>query len=659
MRLETPKLDDRGFQDILDEARRLIPRYCPEWTDHNLSDPGITLLELFAWMTDMLLYRVNRVPEKNYITFLELMGVRLEPARAATTELLFRLTAPQPEDIVIPRGTSVGTVRTEFRESITFATDADRMIRRPELVYVLADRNHHLFDYRRELEHAHEQALPGIFSPRPAVNDALYLGFGNDVGGHILGIRVECDEKHGVGVDPRDPPIVWETWDGLDERWVAVEKEADTTRGINSNGVVIVYLPTPTGRTAIDGKEAIWVRCRVEATQPGQRAYADTPIITSLAVDALGITASASHAFKVVGEELGESDGTPGQQFKLGTLPVLPRTEGETLEVEAADGTFEPWHEVADFGSSGPDDPHFVLDDVSGTVELGPRVRTPIGIELQYGRTPTATRRLRFRSYHSGGGVGGNVGAGTLTVLKSSIPYVRWVDNKQAAEGGRDSEDLEHAKWRAPQLLRARQRAVTPRDFEELAQEASAAVARARCLGVRGDATGDADGTIPGTVRLQLVPALPAPSGPLRPDDVEVPGWVRQRVKAYLDERRLLTTELELEIPTYTWVTVLARVRASPRASADRVVADAERVLYRFVHPTAGGPDGNGWPFGRDLFAGELYSLLQNVAGVDIVEEVTLQQVDPNTLVFSVPRTRLTPGGAGLLGSYRHQVIVT
>ena len=93
MPLPTPNLDDRRFQDILDEARRLIPRYCPTWTDHNLSDPGITLLELFAWMTDLLLYRLNRVPEKNYIKFLELIGVQLEPARSDQPK---RATASRP-----------------------------------------------------------------------------------------------------------------------------------------------------------------------------------------------------------------------------------------------------------------------------------------------------------------------------------------------------------------------------------------------------------------------------------------------------------------------------------------------------------------------------------------------------------------------------------
>ena len=95
MPLPVPDLDDRSFQDLVNEARRRIPLYCPEWTDHNLSDPGITLIELFAWMTEVLIYRLNKVPEKNYVKFLELLGVRLAPATAASAEVTFRLTAAQ------------------------------------------------------------------------------------------------------------------------------------------------------------------------------------------------------------------------------------------------------------------------------------------------------------------------------------------------------------------------------------------------------------------------------------------------------------------------------------------------------------------------------------------------------------------------------------
>ena len=110
MPLETPRLDDRRFQDIVDEAKSRIPRYCPEWTDHNVSDPGVALIELFAWMTDLLLYRVNQVPDKLYVKFLELIGVRLEPPRAARAPVTFYLSAAQPTDVSIAEGTEVDRV---------------------------------------------------------------------------------------------------------------------------------------------------------------------------------------------------------------------------------------------------------------------------------------------------------------------------------------------------------------------------------------------------------------------------------------------------------------------------------------------------------------------------------------------------------------------
>jgi predicted phage baseplate assembly protein len=74
MALPLPRLDDRTYADLVEEARRLIPSFDPSWTDHNPSDPGITLIELFAWLTEMLLYRMDRVPEAHVRTFLKLLG---------------------------------------------------------------------------------------------------------------------------------------------------------------------------------------------------------------------------------------------------------------------------------------------------------------------------------------------------------------------------------------------------------------------------------------------------------------------------------------------------------------------------------------------------------------------------------------------------------
>src|ERR1700754_1802147 len=109
MTLPVPDLDDRRFQDLVDEAKRLVQQRCPEWTDHNVSDPGVTLIETFAYLVDQLLYRLNRVPDKNYIAFLDLLGIRLFPPTAAGSDVDFWLSAPQPDVVTLPPGTEVTT----------------------------------------------------------------------------------------------------------------------------------------------------------------------------------------------------------------------------------------------------------------------------------------------------------------------------------------------------------------------------------------------------------------------------------------------------------------------------------------------------------------------------------------------------------------------
>ena len=83
MPLTIPSLDDRTYQDLRDEALARIPVHTPEWTNFNESDPGVTLIELFAFLTENLLYRINQVPERNRRKFLTLLGIPLQPAASA------------------------------------------------------------------------------------------------------------------------------------------------------------------------------------------------------------------------------------------------------------------------------------------------------------------------------------------------------------------------------------------------------------------------------------------------------------------------------------------------------------------------------------------------------------------------------------------------
>ena len=101
--LVPPNLDARRYDDLLAQARALIPRYLPEWTNHNTSDPGITLLQLFAWFTDQLVYRVNQVPDLHLVKLLQLLGVQTSPPQPASVDLTF--TTATNADVVVPTGT--------------------------------------------------------------------------------------------------------------------------------------------------------------------------------------------------------------------------------------------------------------------------------------------------------------------------------------------------------------------------------------------------------------------------------------------------------------------------------------------------------------------------------------------------------------------------
>src|SRR3954469_23888401 len=121
MPLPDPDLADRRFQDLVDDAKRWVQARADRWTDHNVSDPGVTLIETFAHMVDQLLYRLNRVPDRNYVKFLDLIGVTLFPPTAARVPVTFWLSGPQEETVTVPEGTPVATVRTETDEAIVFA----------------------------------------------------------------------------------------------------------------------------------------------------------------------------------------------------------------------------------------------------------------------------------------------------------------------------------------------------------------------------------------------------------------------------------------------------------------------------------------------------------------------------------------------------------
>jgi predicted phage baseplate assembly protein len=656
MTLQTPNLDDRKFQDIVSEARSKIPLYCPKWTDYNLSDPGITLIELFAWMVDMLLYRVNKVPLKNYIKFMDLIGIRLRPPQPATVDVSFRLSAPQPQEVKIPKGTEIATVRTETQEAIPFTTDQELVLLIPDFLFALTtldDVNYS--DCMPSLKNPDSRVT--VFKTVPEENNAFYLGFGKNLISQTIILTIDCNIE-GIGVDPHNPPLVWEYWAGESGRWSSLKMESDTTGGLNTTGSVILYIPANSMVREVNQQRACWIRCRATKPRPGQRPYVSSPRVGSITAQNIGGTVPASHCLRMTYELLGKSNGAPGQKLFLRNIPVLNREEGEIVEVETdTEGLFEPWQEVADFADSSVSDRHFTLDSVTGEIQFGPLIRQPSGEEKQFGKIPALNRRIRFTTYRWGGGVIGNVGKETITVLKSSIPYIAAVTNFLPAVGGYDAETLDSAMLRAPKVLRNQTRAVTANDFESLSLEASPHVARAKCLTPGRDS--DAQSIPPGVVRLLLVPKFEYLDGPIPREQLAVSSRVVAEVKAYLDERRLLAMRVEIAIPEYQPIVIEARVKSKSGCDNEFVSNHIKQRLYRFINPVCGGPQGQGWGFGRSLFQSEIYSVIQGTPEVEYIEDVKILAVDWNTGQRQSVDGRLGIPANSLICSGQHEVIAS
>lgn len=707
-KLPKSDLDDRTFKDLVDECLLRIPRYCPEWTNYNPSDPGITLIELFAWLTDQMLLRFNQIPRRNYVTFLELLGIRLQAATPAQTDLTFYLTTTLGDPYTIPAGIEVATVRTETDDAIVFSTDHALTIGCPQLRHfltaettdpvpqVLRDRLADTWSLRPDGQwEGREQTL---FNEQPQVGNCFYLVFGPEqmIEGNVIALNLKGEAATPTGINPDAPPRNWEAWNGETWQSVLLQESDDGTRGFSFNELaqqglnplqgadVVLHLPPRFPVTQFLTYQGRWLRCTYTAAQRHQPGYGSSPRIVGLGVRAIGGSVAASQSTVIENELLGESDGTPGQVFQLQSASILPRRAGEHILVTPPGSLPQTWIEVPDFAESGPTDLHYTLDSVTGAIQFGPLIREPAQLkqqvqvrarvqvngsggsvvedaavqvmERQYGAVPPRGATIRMATYRTGGGQKGNVQAGTLRVLKSAVPYVARVTNYTPARNGADAESLDDAVIRVPRLLRTRDRAVTREDFESLALQAGAgAVARALC-----PAASEREA---GTVRLLIVPeanreTIERGEG-MNPTAFDLAPPLREQVLSYLNDRKLLGIQVRLEKPEYVGVAVQTEVALEPEYSHPRsqqeILSSLRVALYRFLNPLTGGLDGKGWPFGRPVYPSDIVTLFQQMPYVRYLGVVQLFELrrQGTSWVRSLPSDPvINPGPLGLVCSW-------
>jgi predicted phage baseplate assembly protein len=404
---------------------------------------------------------------------------------------------------------------------------------------------------------------------------------------------------------------------------------------------------------------------------------------------ALGGTVSATQSIAIANEILGESDGLPGQTFRLQGAPILPRRDDEYLRVTPPGGLPQRWQEVEDFADSGAEDLHYTLDSRTGEIQFGPLIRESAQLldqmdqwrqpqliaaapdptamtrkkgERQYGAVPPRGAMLTMVSYRTGGGQQGNVQRDTIRIVKSAVPYVAQVTNHAPARHGSDGETLEGAVLRVPKLLRTRDRAVTTEDFETLAlQGGQGAIARARCLPTTHKEQA-------GTVELVLVPQLAVQRitegyGTSPAELSRTPALIESTL-AYLDDRRLLGVEVRCREPDYVGVAVHIEVALEPEyrepLAQQHIRTSLESQLYRFLNPVIGGLDGQGWEFGRPVYASDIITLFQAQLGVRYLGTIQLFRLIRTADGWErtlAQEAHVAPGALGLICSWRDDLL--
>ena len=255
-----------------------------------------------------------------------------------------------------------------------------------------------------------------------------------------------------------------------------------------------------------------------------------------------------------------------------------------------------------------PNDRHFVLDHLTGAINFGDGIHGMI--------PPAGDDNIRMLLYRAGGGLSGNKPAGTITELKTSLPYVEKVTNPVAALGGADPESLETLAERVPHGFRhglpKGERAVTPQDYEDLSRLASPAVARAHCVSMYDLTAPPQHQRRRDCVSLILVPwsADPEPV----PDSV-----LKMQVRSFLDARRAPGAELVIVSPEYCRVGVAAEIVIESAEVAYKVELDVRSKLTSFLHPVTGGPEAKGWDFNRHPNRSDFYGLIEATPGVRYV----------------------------------------
>lgn len=600
-----PDLFERRYRDLVDLGRSRLPSVAPAWTDHNAHDPGITLIELLAWVGEAQLYSLSRMRRDERAAYAALMGVAQHGARPARG-----LLWPDHDD-------AAGPAATVTRGRIIARNTKIHLARAETPVFVAA--------HRQLWVAARVEAL----TSRLADGTILDHGAANRRGGPAFQPFGEGDGRGAVlriKLAAADYAPLFEA-DRPDDARLVIGVRTDTPRG-NAQGPLAAGSATPlavmlvaegerfplpivedgsqgllaTGALVLD-LAAIETAARsatIEIIAP--EGFQRTPRILRIEPNVLPIVQRSEVS------ESHRSDGKPDQSFDLETpgLEFEPGSDPVRIEVEL-DGAIEPWTRTDHLVDCGPADRCFVLDPVSATIGFGNGIN---------GAIPPASAAI-FAHYSTCEGKVGNIAANRKWVVPGFTGM--FGVNPDPTSGGEDPSDWLTQRSEARRSVRQGQALVSATDFEAAALDlAGLEVARAWMM--PSTAATAATGT------MQLIVMRSRPAGGETAAPLETAGWI-EAVRQRLAPRTPMGTRLRVVAPTYRDFTVRLRVEAEPKkdpAEVRQSILDELACRLALVSSKPGAPLR---PFGLPVTRRDIAAWLQALS--DVRRVLSLAIVSP------------------------------
>jgi hypothetical protein len=676
-----PALDDRSYSDLVQDMLASIPAHTPEWTIQQLGDPGRTMIELFSWLADSILYRANLIPERQRLAFLKLLGLPLHPAAAATGILSIFTDPSQTNAVTLAKAATVpGPVAFEtLSELDVLPVTAQAYVK----VGLSSSQIAAQMPLLQGLQQLYNLAsVPSGYTTTPVFPNNTADANGVDVFGGTIDqclwfallvakpqnqapARATLGGKNGqrilsLGFQPALAALnplagvgpltaVGATWQisgnsasGQPAIYHSLSVAGDTTGGLTQTGVVQLVLP----QAADIGAPPNDVRSDSQAGVGPKPPRIDDPDIDSVLVAWIRVQVASALTLNWAGVNavqidqrttynfvpVGVSDGTANQQFSLTQTQIDPTTF--VLEVDMPGLGFVPWNAVDDLAVLQSPDLAFVLDPEAGTVQFGNQMQ---------GMIPPAGRQVRARLMRAGGGAAGNLPAGTLTSIRAVDVSGKavgslTVQQPLATRDGADSEALDQAEQRIPATLRHQERAVTASDYKDLVQEMpGSGVARVEVLPLFKPQTRDT--SVPGVVSVMAIP----PKSDFQPPCPRADRTLLENVYAYLDPKRPVAAEMYVIGTEYIGLGLSIAVEVASGFGLLQVSQQVEMALRQYLWPVPpGGNTQGGWTLGRTVRSLELDVIVSQVPGI----------VEVNGLVLYTPLSgggyqALTPDSGG------------